>query len=92
MLDRFYRGVPNLVLLHIDESLLTAPLVVEQLGDAPEPFPHLYGPLNIDAVVHVDDPMAQLLRTSSAPTGSGCRSRRSSVSRGGRRGRRADRR
>jgi uncharacterized protein (DUF952 family) len=58
VLDRFYRGVPNLVLLHIDESLLTAPLVVEQLGDAPEPFPHVYGPLNIDAVVHVDDPMA----------------------------------
>ena len=55
--DRFYRGLPNLVLLHIDESRLTARIVFEQVGDAPEPFPHLYGPLNTDAVVHVDDPV-----------------------------------
>lgn len=54
--DRFYRGVADLVLLHVDETLLTAPLVYEQLGDAPGSFPHLYGPLNVDAVVHVDDP------------------------------------
>ena len=53
--QRFYQGVPNLVLLHIDESLLTAPLVYEQLGDAPEPFPHLYGPLNTNAVIQVDE-------------------------------------
>lgn len=54
--DRFYQGVENLVLLHIDETLLSAPVAYEQVGDAPEPFPHLYGPLNIDAVVHVQDP------------------------------------
>ncbi|MCU1360684.1 MAG: hypothetical protein JWN99_1973 [Ilumatobacteraceae bacterium] len=55
VLQRFYVGVPNLVLLHVDEALLTAPLVYEQLGDAPAPFPHLYGPLNTDAVVQVED-------------------------------------
>ena len=54
VLDRFYVGATDLVLLHIDEMLLTAPLVYEQLGDAPEEFPHLYGLLNPDAVVHVD--------------------------------------
>jgi uncharacterized protein (DUF952 family) len=54
--ERFYRGVTNLVLLHIDEERLVAPLVYEQIGDAPEAFPHLYGPLNLDAVTHVDDP------------------------------------
>ena len=54
--DRFYRGVDNLVLLHIDEAKLSAPLVYEVVGDAPGLFPHLYGPLNTDAVVHVDDP------------------------------------
>lgn len=53
--SRFYSGVTNLVLLHVDEALLTAPLVYEQVGDAPAPFPHLYGPLNVDAVVQVDD-------------------------------------
>ncbi|MEZ5247779.1 MAG: DUF952 domain-containing protein [Ilumatobacteraceae bacterium] len=52
----FYRDVPNLVLLHVDESKLTAELRVEQLAGAPEPFPHLYGPLNVDAVVEVTDP------------------------------------
>jgi uncharacterized protein (DUF952 family) len=57
VLDRFYRGVSNLVLLHIDENLLTSPLVYEQIGDAPERFPHLYGSLNVDAVVDVDDPL-----------------------------------
>lgn len=57
VLERFYRGIPNLVLLHVDEALLTSPLVFEQLGEAPEAFPHLYGPLNTDAVVRVDDPL-----------------------------------
>jgi len=54
--ERFYRGVPNLVLLHVDERKLTAALVIEQLDGAPEPFPHLYGPLNVDAVIDVTDP------------------------------------
>ena len=54
--DRFYRDADDLVLLHIDEAKLTAPLVYEVVGDAPGPFPHLYGPLNTDAVVHVDNP------------------------------------
>ncbi len=55
VLDRFYVGATDLVLLHIEETLLSAPLVYEQLGDAAEEeFPHLYGLLNPDAVVHVD--------------------------------------
>jgi uncharacterized protein (DUF952 family) len=57
VVDRFYRGLPNLVLLHIDETRLTARVVFEQVGDAPDAFPHLYGPLNTDAVVLVDDPL-----------------------------------
>ena len=54
VLERFYRGVGGLVLLHVDEQRLTAPLVYEQLGAAPEPFPHLYGPLATSAVVEVE--------------------------------------
>jgi uncharacterized protein (DUF952 family) len=30
--------------------------VYEQLNGASEAFPHLYGPLNLDAVVRVEDP------------------------------------
>jgi uncharacterized protein (DUF952 family) len=56
VIDRFYRGVSGLVLLHVDETKLTAPLVYEQLDGADEPFPHLYGALDIDAVVAVTDP------------------------------------
>lgn len=54
VLERFYVGATDLLLLHIDEARLDAPLLYENVGDAPEPFPHLYGPLNPDAVVHVD--------------------------------------
>ncbi|MGW5237323.1 DUF952 domain-containing protein [Monashia sp. NPDC004114] len=41
-----------LVLLHIDESLLASP-VVDEIGipETGELFPHVYGPINLDAVV-----------------------------------------
>ena len=51
--DRFYADVGDLMLLHSDEALLDVPVVFEQLGDAPEPFPHVYGPIPIAAVVEV---------------------------------------
>jgi uncharacterized protein (DUF952 family) len=51
VLQRFYADATDLVILHIDEALLNAPLVVEQLPGAPEAFPHVYGPINISAVV-----------------------------------------
>jgi uncharacterized protein (DUF952 family) len=54
VVERFYGGATGLLLLHVDESKLDAPLVYEQLGDAPEPFPHVYGPIPIAAVVEVE--------------------------------------
>ncbi len=51
VIERYYGDAEDLLLLHIDESLLTSPLVVEQLPGMPEPFPHVYGPINLDAVV-----------------------------------------
>jgi len=50
----FYADVNPLLLLHIDEALVDAPVVFEQLGDAPEPFPHVYGPIPVRAVVKVE--------------------------------------
>ena len=44
-----------LVLLVIDPERLTAPLRVEDVAGSDAPFPHLYGPLNLDAVVEVWD-------------------------------------
>jgi uncharacterized protein (DUF952 family)/nucleoside 2-deoxyribosyltransferase len=49
---RFYADADEtqLVVLVIDPERLTAPLSVEQAGNG-EGFPHIYGPLNVDAVV-----------------------------------------
>jgi uncharacterized protein (DUF952 family) len=41
-------------LLHIDEDRLTSPVVVEDLVGSGEPFPHIYGPIDLAAVVTVD--------------------------------------
>ena len=54
VLRAFYGGEADLVLLHIDETRLGAPLVVERLDGAAEAFPHIYGPLDVDAVVEVE--------------------------------------
>jgi uncharacterized protein (DUF952 family) len=56
--NRFYRGQEGLVVLCIDESRLeTLPRYEPPtfaLDDAPSGlFPHLYGPLNLDAVIRV---------------------------------------
>ncbi|MCE9621050.1 MAG: DUF952 domain-containing protein [Actinomycetia bacterium] len=54
VVERFYADATELLLLHVDESQLDAPLVYEQLGDAPESFPHVYGPIPITAVVQAE--------------------------------------
>lgn len=50
---RFYTDAGEVVLLAIDESRLRSPVVVEQLDGAPEAFPHIYGPVDLGAVVDV---------------------------------------
>ena len=50
--NRFYRDVPgDLVLLVIDEERLRAEVRYEDVPGAELPFPHIYGPLNTDAVL-----------------------------------------
>ncbi len=51
---RFYAGVPGLLLLHVDEKLLTSPLVYEDVGSPDGAFPHVYGPIDLAAVVVVE--------------------------------------
>jgi uncharacterized protein (DUF952 family) len=55
VLDRYYKGQPCLLLLHIDEEKLTAPLKFELAPSINEEFPHIYGRLNIDAVIKVEN-------------------------------------
>ncbi len=49
--NRFYASTPDLVVLEIDPDKLVAPLVYENLEGGEMTFPHIYGPLNLDAVV-----------------------------------------
>jgi glutathione S-transferase len=51
--NRFYRGVPGLVLLTIDPERLRSELRYEAVPGWGEPFAHVYGPLNTDAVIRV---------------------------------------
>lgn len=51
--NSFYKGQPGLVLLAIDETELTADVVYEDSHQNGVLFPHIYGPLNIEAVLNV---------------------------------------
>ena len=51
VLERYYRGQTGLLLLHIDENRLTAQLRYEYSQSTNEEFPHIFGPLNTNAVV-----------------------------------------
>jgi uncharacterized protein (DUF952 family) len=52
--NRHYHGVRGLVLLKVNTSKLSPELKYE-LAPIGETFPHLYGPLNLDAVEKVFD-------------------------------------
>ena len=72
--NRFYRGQDDLVVLHIDESRLTAELKYEASamahGEAAgELFPHLYGKLNVEAVERVVELRCEADGTFQLPDG-----------------------
>ena len=50
VLDRYFTGKTGLVVLHVNSNRLTADLKFERSEPEQPPFPHLYGPLNLDAV------------------------------------------
>ena len=54
VLSRYYQGEKNLLLLSIDPSKVSAPLKYELAPSVKEEFPHIYGTLNLDAVVHIE--------------------------------------
>jgi len=49
VVDRFYPGIKNLLVLKIRVNKLVHILKIDKVGDEGE-FPHLYGKLNLDAV------------------------------------------
>jgi glutathione S-transferase len=48
--NAFYQGQDGLLLLEIDPAKVQAEIRVEALGDQTEGFPHIYGPLELEAV------------------------------------------
>ena len=52
VLERYYSEVPDLLLLHISEEALGDKLVYEPSTNQ-ELFPHLYGPLDKNAIVEI---------------------------------------
>ncbi len=53
VLQRYYKGVSDIVLLVVDESKLINPLKYEHSPSVNECFPHCFGFINLDAVVAV---------------------------------------
>jgi chorismate synthase len=53
VLDRYYKDQTGLVKLTIDPSKLTSPIKYELAPSVNQSFPHVYGPINVDAVIDV---------------------------------------
>ncbi|MDP2964761.1 MAG: DUF952 domain-containing protein [Pelolinea sp.] len=51
VLNKWFPGREDMLLLDIDTEKLDAQLVFENLEGGEEKFPHIYGPLNMDAVI-----------------------------------------
>jgi uncharacterized protein (DUF952 family) len=51
--NRYYKGVPDLVVLSIDPEKLTSEFRWEKSGDAY--YPHIYGSINLEAVMFMGD-------------------------------------
>lgn len=49
--NTFYRGERDLLLLVIDAARVEEEIRYEPVPGQAQPYPHIYGPLNIDAVV-----------------------------------------
>jgi release factor glutamine methyltransferase len=51
--NRFYVGIPGLILLWLDPDRLTSEIRWEPTDEGL--FPHIYGPINLEAVIYVTD-------------------------------------
>lgn len=51
----FFEGVDDLVVLVVDPARLDVPLKYEAAKPGGEEFPHVYGPIPVDAVVDVEE-------------------------------------
>lgn len=55
VLERYYSGMNDLIVLHVEEKLLQSELKFEWSPSIQEEFPHVFGAINVDAVVAISD-------------------------------------
>ena len=55
VLERYFKGKNNLVKLIIDTDKLTNDLKFELAPSVNETFPHVYGVINLDAVIEIQN-------------------------------------
>ncbi len=54
VLDRYFKGKPDLMKLVLDTEKLSSPLFFDRSSSIEDTFPHIYGPINLDAVERVE--------------------------------------
>ena len=55
VIKRYYENEKDLLVLHIDEGKLQAVHIFERATSVNEEFPHIYGRINLDAVVGITE-------------------------------------
>lgn len=53
VLERYFSGKTNLIKLVIDTDKLTSQFIYDWSRSNADTFPHVYGPINIEAVIEV---------------------------------------
>lgn len=53
VLERYFAGKTGLLKLVIDTEKLNSKLIHDWSGGSQDTFPHIYGPINLDAVIDV---------------------------------------
>lgn len=54
VLERYFENEKDLVLLHIDEEKLISPVKYQLAESVEEIFPHIFGPINLDAIAKTE--------------------------------------
>ncbi len=55
VLTQWFKGAVDLIILDIDPAKLTSKVVYENMEGRTVLFPHIYGPINLDAVIGIED-------------------------------------
>jgi uncharacterized protein (DUF952 family) len=55
VLERYFKGRHDVLKLSIDTEKLTSPLYYDWSPSVEDTFPHIYGPINLDAVIAVEE-------------------------------------